>query len=69
MKMRKIDQIVIPAQSQVTLKPGGLHIMLFDLQQNFTEGSSIDLMLHFKNGENMEIHAPVKAVQQGIMAH
>ncbi len=36
MRMQKLDSLTIPAGGSVTLKPGGLHLMLMDLDQNVT---------------------------------
>lgn len=67
MKMRQIDQISIPANGTVELKPGGLHIMLFDLQQDFKEGGSIDVTINFANGDKQTFTAPIKKVMAGMM--
>ena len=34
MKMRQVEKIDIPANGETILKPGGLHIMLIDLERN-----------------------------------
>lgn len=66
MKMRQIDKIDIPANGMTELKPGGLHIMLFDLQQSFNPGEEIDVTLNFANGESKTLKAPVKKVMAGM---
>lgn len=66
MKMRLIPQITIPAGGKTVLKPGGLHIMLFDLQQPFDEGDSIEVTINFHNGESQTFTAPIKKVMQGM---
>ncbi len=68
MKMRQVDQISIPASGTVELKPGGLHIMLFDLQQDFIEGKSIEVTINFANGDQQTFTAPpIKKVMAGMM--
>lgn len=69
MKMRQVERIEIPAQSQVSLQPGGLHIMLFDLTKPLLEGESIDVEVHFANGEKQVFNAPIKAVMKGMQHH
>ena len=65
-KAFKVENIEIPENGSVSLKPGGLHIMLFDLKSRLKEGESIDLSLHFANGDVMEYTIPVKSVMNGM---
>ncbi len=69
MKMRKIESINLPAQSQVSLKPGNKHIMLFDLTKPLVEGENIKIELLFANGEKQTIQAPIKHVMGGMKHH
>ncbi|WP_104401709.1 copper chaperone PCu(A)C [Vibrio penaeicida] len=66
MKMRQVDTIEIPANGDVSLKPGGLHIMLFDLKQALKEGESVDINLTFANGDKKTVKAPIKKVMSGM---
>ncbi|PMH43129.1 hypothetical protein BCU68_03835 [Vibrio sp. 10N.286.49.B3] len=66
MKMRQIEDMLIPANSTLHLQPGGLHIMLFDLQAPLTEGSTTQLTLLFANGETQTLEVPVKKVMHGM---
>ncbi|WP_122056014.1 copper chaperone PCu(A)C [Vibrio sp. Evd11] len=66
MKMRQIQQISIPANGEVVLKPGSLHIMLFDLKGGLKEGEQIEMTLTFANGETQTFDAPVKKVMSGM---
>ncbi|MCK6264326.1 copper chaperone PCu(A)C [Vibrio sp. ZSDE26] len=69
MKMRQVQEITIPADGMVELKPGSLHIMLFDLEKPLIEGETIDLELSFKNGEKYSFTAPIKKVMAGMKHH
>ena len=69
MQMRKIERINIPAQSQVSLKPGNKHIMLFDLTKPLVEGENIEIELLFANGKKQTIQAPIKHVMSGMKHH
>ena len=66
MKMRQVEQITVPANSMVELKPGSLHIMLFDLKKPLVEGENIDVKLTFANGEEQTVSAPIKKVMSGM---
>jgi len=69
MKMRQVDRIAIPAKQTAVLKPGSLHIMLFNLTQPLVEGDSIDVELTFANGDKQTITAPIKKVMSGMKHH
>lgn len=49
MQMRPVEGgIVIAANESAALQPGGLHVMLLDLQQNLVEGEAIQAALNFE---------------------
>lgn len=68
MKMRQIDQITLGANSTTELKPGGLHIMLFDLNQPLKAGDEIEVTVLCNNGTQQSFKAPVKKVM-AMMKH
>lgn len=53
MKMIKVPEITIKARSSIELKPGGDHIMLFDIKEAVTKESKTNLTLNFSNGETL----------------
>ncbi len=63
MKMRRIDKIVIPAQGETTLQPGGLHVMLLGLKGDLKEGGSVSITLVFDDGSKKAIQAPVRKLK------
>ena len=65
LKMRPVDKIAIPANNSLTLKPGGLHIMLVGVVQTLTAGDTIPMTLMFANGERQIIRVPVKHITNG----
>lgn len=69
MKMRQVDTISVPAMGATELKPGGLHIMLFQLQQDFKEGGEIEVTLNFADGNSQTFKAKIKKVMKGMMKH
>ena len=50
MQMRELKGLDLPAGKQVTLAPGGYHIMLFDVKKRLHEGDTIPLTLTILNG-------------------
>lgn len=58
--MREVPELEIPAQSTVTLKQGGLHVMLIQLEQPLTEGDEIELVLEFAIAGEQTLSVPVQ---------
>ncbi|MCP5369161.1 MAG: copper chaperone PCu(A)C [Rickettsiaceae bacterium] len=50
-RMTSMNKIVIPAETSITLAPGGMHIMLFDLKKKLTEGDKFEVTLQLENAE------------------
>ncbi|HYG32781.1 MAG TPA: copper chaperone PCu(A)C [Methylophilaceae bacterium] len=65
MKMRRLEELPLPAGEQVKLAPGGFHLMLFDLAKPMKDGETVQFTLHFKdsagNLSTVQTQAPVKA--------
>lgn len=47
--------INIPAKGSTTLKPGGLHIMYWDLERPLPAGTKVSLTLEFSNGTKVPV--------------
>ena len=61
MKMRPLDGgIEIPAGGMVTLKPGGMHLMLMGLAEPLEPGRMLELTLEFASGHSITVPAHVK---------
>jgi len=60
MSMHKQDFIPVAGQSQVELKPGGLHVMLINLTQDLKPGETVVLKMHFENAGEILLDVPVK---------
>ncbi len=58
-RMDRVMEINIPAGESVNLSPGGLHIMLIDLNDHLHEGETITLMLVFADGTEITVDVPV----------
>mgnify|MGYP001815983260 CR=1 FL=1 len=68
MRMRRIAHVHLPPDETVSLQPGGLHIMLFDLSAPLNPGEQVPITLAFSDGSNMEISAQVRSVKS-MMKH
>lgn len=66
MKMRRVPEMTIPANDQVELQPGGLHIMLIGLKQTLAEDQTIDLTLNFSDGSSEKLDIEVTDVMSGM---
>lgn len=65
MKMRRVDGIDLPHHEAVDLKPGGLHVMLFNTSAAL--GDEVVLTLDFEKAEDLTVVAPV--VMRGEMGN
>ncbi|URL01955.1 copper chaperone PCu(A)C [Avibacterium sp. 20-126] len=59
-KMIDLDGIEIPAKQTISLKRGGLHIMVFDLLTPIKQGSPFPLTLYFDDGEVVKVQVAVQ---------
>lgn len=68
MRMRPVADIEVPAKGSTVLQPGGLHIMLIDLQQALQEDAKVPLTLSFDDGSTVQVEAPVRKAQAAAPA-
>jgi copper(I)-binding protein len=54
------DDILIPAQGSVELKPGSFHLMMPTPEKRLVEGDRVDFILTFSNGETIRLQADVR---------
>jgi copper(I)-binding protein len=62
MTMRGIDGLAVEPGKPVELKPGGNHIMLFDLKQPLHEGDSFPLTLTFEKAGAVQVTVTVEKI-------
>lgn len=55
MRMRPVTRLRVPAGGQVSLEPGGLHLMLFRAQQALAEGDTVAVTLRLEDGSDLEV--------------
>ena len=60
MQMKQVESIPLEAFAEIEFAPGGLHIMLVDLKQDIRLGDEIDVILHFKNSQDINIRVAVR---------
>jgi hypothetical protein len=63
MKMRAIPALELPAGREVALRPGGYHVMLFDLKKQIRAGEPVPLTLvvEGRDGKRRSIEVTAKA--------
>jgi copper(I)-binding protein len=54
MKMQQVQGFDIPAQGQFVLKPGGAHLMFFDIKRPIKEGEKIPVTLKFEKAGELQ---------------
>jgi hypothetical protein len=59
MSMRPVDGVDVPAGGQAVLEPGGLHVMLVDVDQDFAVGDTVELTLVFDGAGEQAVDAEV----------
>ncbi len=62
MKMRQVENIEIPAKGEAVLKPGSLHIMLFEVG-TLSEQTPFPLTLTMDDGQKLDLSLPVKPIE------
>lgn len=68
MRMVKVDTIDIPAHSDMTLEPGGYHVMLINLHKPLVAGEQLPLTLHFENAGQVDVTVQIKSSDAGTSA-
>lgn len=61
-RMSHIEEVEIAAGEAVALEPGGLHVMLMDLQRPMVEGESYALSVIFADGTEATVEVPILGI-------
>ena len=61
-KMRQVNALEIPAGHSVSLKPGGLHIMMVGIKNSLKEGDNFPLILEFEKAGKIEVIVTVEKI-------
>ncbi len=62
MSMEPIGALPLPPGAAITLKPGGLHVMLDGLRRPLKSGEAVPLTFRFKSSAPVSIMVPVQAL-------
>lgn len=55
--MNKLDSLPIARGATLTMKPGGIHLMLIDLNASLAAGDSVALVIHLADGRTTSVNA------------
>lgn len=58
-RMSAIPELRIPAGATAVLQPGGLHLMLIDLEESLVDGQILPLQLEMRDGSQLSIEVLV----------
>lgn len=58
--MREKTEIIVQAKQNITLKQGGLHVMLMNLKKDLSENDSVEVALEFTKAGTVKLKLPVK---------
>ena len=62
MRMRQIEKIILPAGEEVSLKPGGLHLMIMQPSARLMHAETIEVTLTFETAEPVTLSLPLKGI-------
>lgn len=66
MKMEAFPEgLPVPAESTVSLEPGGKHVMLMALEERLEPGVTIELELRFRRAGTLRVTVPVVGIGSG----
>jgi copper(I)-binding protein len=73
MRMRHVPALPLPAGQAVALTPGGYHLMLLDVKQQFKDGDKVPLTLEVEDAQKVrskvEVVAIVRPLNSAAMQH
>ena len=61
-KMEMLESVLVPAEGSVNFKPGGMHIMLIDLEESLKSGDKVEIKLVFEKAGQVKVQAEVLGV-------
>lgn len=64
MVMNPIDRVPIPAKGTLEFKPGGRHLMIYDLDPTAIKAGRTQIQLRFRDGAQIEYNAVVTVLGQ-----
>lgn len=61
-RMSAVAEVAIAPGETLTLTPGGLHVMLVDLDQALVEGETLPLRLKFYDSDEVVVEVPILGI-------
>ena len=61
MRMQKLDVVTLEPNKPVSLRPSGIHLMVFGLKQQLKEGGMFPLTLQFEKAGSITVEAMIEA--------
>lgn len=55
-----MPRIEVPAGGRTELEPGGFHVMLVGLKQDFSPGDTVSVTLRFEKSDEITVEAAVR---------
>lgn len=68
-KMIHLKSLEIPINKSVSLKPGGIHIMLVDIKKKLSRGFKFPMILEFKKAGRIDVIVEVKKIGTSLKEH
>lgn len=68
MRMRKIDELALPADKIVTMSPDGYHLMLMNLKEPLKAGAEFPITLKFEKAGEQTVTVPVQSRKELMKA-
>ena len=65
MTMAPVRTMALPAKGTLSLRPGGFHLMIFDIAETLKPGTQKTITLHFKNAGDMSVPFTVQPISYG----
>lgn len=62
MEMKQVKEITVPAKGTLALRPGGYHMMIFDLKKPLKAGDTQNITLHFKNVKTLTVPFKIQPI-------
>jgi periplasmic copper chaperone A len=60
MSMQHQMSVELPGNDETSFEPGGLHVMLINLQRELKDGETITVVLNFKGAGKVQLDVPVR---------
>jgi len=68
-KMEMLESVPVPARKSVRFEPGGMHIMLIELEKPLKSGDKVDIELVFEKAGRLNVQAEVVSIGDKAQEH